>query len=79
MAIELKTPTGRGIISKNQENYLKNLEHNGFMVLISSDYDEILTTIVKYSLGIRYTALPFTKRKFRTATARDRYIKRNKK
>ena len=78
LAIELKTPTGRGIISKNQENYLNHLEHNGFQTLVSDDYDVILTTIVRYSLGIRYTALPFTKRKFRTATARDRYIKRNK-
>ena len=49
LAIEFKTPTGRGIISKNQENYLKQLEHNGFFVLISSDYDEIITQIVKQS------------------------------
>ena len=34
MAIEFKTPTGRGVVSKNQENYLKHLEHNGFFVLI---------------------------------------------
>ena len=33
LAIEFKTPTGRGIISKNQENYLKQLEHNGFLFL----------------------------------------------
>ena len=78
LALELKTPTGRGIISKNQENYLKQLEHNGFQTLVSDDYDLILTTSVKYSLGIRYTALPFTKRKFRTASACDRYLKRHK-
>ena len=78
LAIEFKTPTGHGVVSKNQQNYLKNLEHNGFQTLISDDYDLILTTIVKYSLGIRYTALPFTKRKFRTASARDRYLKRHK-
>ena len=51
----MKTPTGRGIVSKNQENYLKQLDHNGFMTLVSCDYDEIITTIIKYSLGIRYT------------------------
>jgi hypothetical protein len=33
MAIEFKTPTGRGVVSKNQENYLKQLEHNGFLFL----------------------------------------------
>ena len=79
LAIEFKTPTGHGVVSKNQQNYLKQLEHNGFMTLVSDDYDLILTTIVKYSLGIRYTALPFTKRKFRTASARDRYLNRKNK
>ena len=77
LANELKTPTGRGIISKNQENYMNTLEHNGFMTLVSCDYDEIITLIVKYSLGIRYT-INKIKRKFRSASARDRYIKRNK-
>ena len=77
LAIEFKTPTGRGIVSKNQENYLKQLEHNGFMTLVSCDYDEILTTIIKYSMGIRYTISKI--RKFRSASARDRYLKRHNK
>ena len=77
LAIEFKTPTGRGIVSKKQENYLKQLEHNGFMTLVSCDYDEILTTIVKYSMGIRYT-ISKIKRKIRSASALDRYMKRNK-
>ena len=74
LAIEFKTPTGRGIVSKNQENYLKQLEHNGFMTLISCDYDEILTTIVKASMGIRYTIYKI-KRKFRSVEARNKYLK----
>ena len=73
LAIELKTPTGRGVVSKSQENYMNNLEHNGFFVLISSDYDDI-TTIFKYSLGIRYL-LKATKRKFRSVEARSKYLK----
>ena len=77
LAIELKTPTGHGVLSKNQENYMNQLKHNGFMTLVSCDYDEIITLIVKYSLGIRYT-ISKIKRKFRSASARDRYIKRNK-
>ena len=79
LAIELKTPTGRGIVSKNQENYMNQLKHNMFMTLVSCDYDEILTTIVKYSIGIRYLASSFTKRKFRSIEARSKYMKRNKK
>ena len=74
LAIEFKTPTGRGIVSKNQENYMNNLKHNGFMTLVSCDYDEIITLIVKYSLGIRYL-LKTTKRKFRSVEARNKYLK----
>ena len=37
LAIEFKTPTGRGIVSKNQENYMNQLKHNGFMTLVSYD------------------------------------------
>ena len=76
LAIEFKTPTGRGIISKNQENYMNHLKHNGFMTLVSCDYDEILTTIIKYSLGIRYTIYKI-KRKFRSVEARNKYFKNN--
>ena len=78
LAIEFKTPAGKGILSKNQENYLKQLEHNGFLCLVSCDYDEILTTIVKYTLGIRYT-INKIKRKFRSVSTRDRYLNRYKK
>ena len=74
LAIELKTPTGRGIVSKNQENELKQLDHNGFMTLVSCDYDEIITTIIKYSLGIRYT-INKIKRKSRSVEARNKYLK----
>ena len=54
LAIELKTPKGTGIISDKQQNYRNTLENNGFKTLISSNYDEIITTIVKYSMGIEY-------------------------
>ena len=74
LAIEFKTPTGHGVVSKNQENYMNNLEHNGFMTLVSCDYDEILTTIIKYSLGIRYL-VKATKRKFRSVESRNKYLK----
>ena len=74
LAIEFKTPTGRGIMSKNQENYMNQLKHNGFMTLVSCDYDEILTTIIKYSMGIRYT-ISKIKRKFRSVEARNKYLK----
>jgi len=74
LAIEFKTPTGHGVLSKNQQNYLKQLEHNGFQTLVSDDYDLIITTILKYSLGIRYL-LNATKRKFRSVESRNKYLK----
>ena len=74
LCLELKTPTGSGVISKNQQNYLNVLENNGFKTLVSNDYDEIIITIIKYSLGIRYLCKS-TKRKFRTITTRDCHLK----
>ena len=73
-AIELKTPNGHGVLSKNQENYMNQLKHNRFMALVSNDYDLIITTIVKYSMGIRYT-ISKIKRKFRSVEARNKYLK----
>ena len=67
----------QGIISKNQTNYINTLENNGFKVLISNNYDEIITTIIMYSLGIRYL-IKNTKRKFRTIASRDKYLKLHK-
>ena len=75
LAIELKTPTGSGIISKNQQNYINVLENNGFKTLISNNYDEIITTIIMYSMGIRYL-VKNNKRKFRSIASRDRYLKK---
>ena len=77
LAIELKTPTGAGIISKNQQNYINVFENNGSKTLISNNYDEIITTIIIYSMGIGYLTKN-TKRKFRSITTRDRYIKYHK-
>ena len=78
LAIELKTPTGTGILSKNQKSYLNSLENNGFKILVSNNYDEVITTLIKYSMGIRYLAKT-TKRKFRTTNTRDTYLKYHKK
>ena len=57
LAIELKTPTGLGVISDKQKNYIKSLDNNGFLTLISNNYDEIITTIIKYSMGLEYNSL----------------------
>ena len=58
LAIELKTPTGLGVISDKQKNYINSLDNNGFLTLISNNYDEIITTIIKYSMGLEYNSHP---------------------
>ena len=53
MAIELKTPTGGGNLSKHQKLFLKQLRKNGFFVLVSNDYDEVIWQVERYALGTR--------------------------
>jgi hypothetical protein len=54
LAIELKTPTGKGVLSMKQLEYLKKLELSGYKCLISNDYDEIIVELVKYIGDIVY-------------------------
>jgi len=53
MAIELKTPTGKGIVSENQRNCLDALKLNNYKVLISNDYDEIIVQVLEYCKDFR--------------------------
>ena len=62
LCIELKTPTGKGVVSDNQTNYLNVLENNNFKTLISNDYSDIIIAIVEYCKGIKY-ACKYCKRK----------------
>ena len=54
LALEFKTPTGKGIISTKQTDYLKKLETSGYKCLISNDYDEIIVKLLKYFNDIIY-------------------------
>jgi hypothetical protein len=74
LCIELKSPTGKGVISENQHNYLNVLENNNFKTLISNDYDDILVQIMKYSMGIRYLC-KHCDRKFTKSYTRDKHYK----
>ena len=52
-AIEFKTPTGYGKLSKEQEMMLQEYENNNYKILVSNDYDEIITEIILYFQGVR--------------------------
>ena len=48
MAIELKSPTGWGVVSPDQQKFLERLEKEGYKTLISNDYDEVIVQIGEY-------------------------------
>ena len=52
-AIECKTPTGYGKLSKEQEMMLQEYENNNYKTLVSNDYDEIIKEIILYFQGVR--------------------------
>ena len=54
-AIELKTPTGKGLLSDNQRKYLNNLSSNlKYKTLVSNDYDEIIIELTNYYNNLKY-------------------------
>ena len=52
-AIEFKSPRGYGELSEHQNVMLQEYTNNGFKVLVSNDYDEILKEIIHYFDGVR--------------------------
>ena len=48
LAIEIKAPSGRGVLSEKQRKFLIDLKMAGFKVLLSNNYEEIITTIHDY-------------------------------
>jgi prophage antirepressor-like protein len=54
LAIELKTPNGKGILSDNQELFLNKLNNNNFKTVIANDYDEVIVLLLEYFKGICY-------------------------
>ena len=52
-AIELKSPTGKGVISENQLLMQLKYKQNGFNTLISNDYNSIICEIIEYMSNVR--------------------------
>ena len=52
-AIEFKSPIGYGELSEHQNVMLQEYTNNGFKVLVSNDYDEIIKEIIHYFDGVR--------------------------
>ena len=54
LAIELKSPTGKGVVSQNQTEFLTALANNKYKTIISNDYDEVIIQITEYFNGVRF-------------------------
>ena len=51
LAIELKTPTGKGVVSENQATFLDALQENGFKIIISNNCEEVIIQLYEYFKG----------------------------
>jgi hypothetical protein len=51
--IEFKSPTGKGVVSKNQTKMLKKYKRNNFKTLITNNYDECILQIAEYMRDTR--------------------------
>jgi prophage antirepressor-like protein len=52
-ALELKSPTGWGVLSPDQQKYLERLREAGYLTLVSNEYDEIVVKVGEYFRDIR--------------------------
>ena len=76
LALEMKTPTGKGILSNNQNEYLNKLELSGYKCIISNDYDEIVVELIKYFGDIMFPCKHCNnKRGYKTIEKLNNHIK----
>ena len=54
LCLELKTPTGKGIISTKQQEFMNQMEQMNYKVIISNDYDFIIVQLLEYFNDIMY-------------------------
>ena len=51
--IEFKSPKGNGVLSHDQSMILLQYKNNGFKILVSNDYDQIIEQIIEYFRDVR--------------------------
>ena len=72
--IEFKNPKGNGQLSEDQKVMLQEYRNNGFKVLVSNDYDEILEEIIHYFDGVRIKC-NHCSRKFKSSKTLKNHLK----
>ena len=66
-AIEFKSPTGKGVLSKAQSEMMGKYDINNYKTLITNDYDECVVQIVAYMMDTRIRC-KYCPRKFKNGT-----------
>ena len=51
--IEFKSPKGNGVLSPDQSMILQQYRNNGFKILVSNDYDQIIEQLIDYFRDVR--------------------------
>ena len=51
--IEFKSPKGKGVLSPDQSMILLRYQNNGFKILVSNDYDQIIEQVIEYFRDVR--------------------------
>lgn len=54
ICVELKSPTGKGVISLKQKEFLNKMKQLNYKVIISNDYDFIIVELLEYFNDIMY-------------------------
>ena len=53
LAMEFKSPNGKGILSYDQSKMLQQYQNNGFKTLVSNDYDYFIEQLIEYFRDVR--------------------------
>ena len=72
-AIELKSPTGNGVVSQKQSDCLERYNMANFKTLVSGEYDLILIELVKYFENTRLRC-PHCCKKFKTNGSLQKHL-----
>ena len=73
-AIEFKNPNGKGILSYDQSKMLRQYQNNGFKILVSNDYDQIIEQIIEYFRDVRIKC-SYCPRRFISSQSLSNHIK----
>ena len=70
-AIEMKSPKRNGVLSLDPSMILRQYQNNGFQILVSNDYDQIIKQIIEYFRNVRILCSYCPKRFFSFQSLRN--------